>query len=65
MQFESSEHDLRSRQVHEKRESVLSLHKEEYFEKYGDKYQAFKEKYNEFDDGKASENIIKLIENSK
>lgn len=33
MQFESSEHDLRSRQVHEKRESVLSLHKEEYFEK--------------------------------
>ena len=35
--------------------------KEEYFEKYGDKYQAFKEKYNEFDDGKASENIIKLI----
>ena len=35
--------------------------KEEYFEKYGGKYQAFKEKYNEFDDGKASENIIKLI----
>ena len=35
---------------------------EEYFEKYGDKYQAFKEKYNEFDDGKASENIIRLIE---
>lgn len=33
MQFESSEHDLRSRQVHEKRENVLSLHKEEYFEK--------------------------------
>ena len=35
--------------------------KEEYFEKYGDKYQAFKEKYNEFDDGNASNNIIKLI----
>ena len=35
--------------------------KEEYFEKYGGKYQAFKEKYNEFDDGNASNNIIKLI----
>jgi glycerol uptake operon antiterminator len=35
--------------------------KEEYFEKYGGKYQAFKEKYNEFDDGKASKRVINLL----
>ncbi len=44
-------------------EFIKNNTKEEYFEKYGDKYQAFKIKYNEFDDGKASENIIRLIEN--
>ena len=27
----------------------------------GGKYQAFKEKYNEFDDGKASKRVINLL----
>ena len=31
-------------------EFIKNKTKEEYFEKYGDKYQAFKIKYNEFDD---------------
>ena len=44
-------------------EFIKNNTEEEYFEKYGDKYHDFREKYNEFDDGKASENILKLIEN--
>lgn len=43
-------------------EFIKNNTEEEYFEKYGDKYHDFREKYNEFDDGKASENIIRLIE---
>ena len=39
--------------------------KEEYFEKYGVKYQAFKEKYNEFDDGNASKSVINILNDSK
>ena len=36
--------------------------KEDYFEKYGTKYQAFKETYNEFDKGSSCQSVIELVE---
>lgn len=40
---------------------IESFDIESYIEKYGEKYNAFTEKYNEFDDGTASNEIIKLL----
>lgn len=42
-------------------EEIKGLNIEDYELKYGEKYDAFQNKYNEFDDGKACETIIKLI----
>lgn len=36
--------------------------KDDYFEKYGTKYQAFKETYNEFDKGSSCQSVIELVE---
>ena len=35
--------------------------KEDYFEKYGTKYQVFKETYNEFDKGSSCQSVIELV----
>ncbi len=40
---------------------IAEFTEESYMEKYGEKYNKFTEKYNEFDDGTASSEIIKLL----
>ena len=40
---------------------IEEFSEEEYMEKYGEKYNNFTQKYNEFDDGTASSEIIKLL----
>ena len=44
---------------------IKNLNIEEYEEKYGEKYDRFQNKYNEFDKGTASKYIIDLIRNKK
>ena len=40
---------------------IKSNSKEDYFEKYNTKYQAFKETYNEFDKGTSCKSVVELI----
>jgi CDP-glycerol glycerophosphotransferase len=40
---------------------IAEFTEEDYMEKYGEKYNNFTQKYNEFDDGTASSEIIKLL----